>query len=169
MKTFVIVGVSLAAGLARAQPASDPQIRPTLTSVLVGANTVFGHIVANVEEAVALFLRDSSHGSYHPSAKLSPAIGQVSRYIDEVDRNRNSIIAVDKVDPSKIRARIIIGRDGTEEQRAALRNFNAHLYRIEIITFDQLLKIAERVLLMFQNERPAESLVDPSYDDDIPF
>ena len=100
---------------------------------------------------------------------MSPVIGQVIRYIDEVDRNRNSIIAVDKVDPSKIRARIIIGRDGTEEQQAALRNFNAHLYRIEIITFDQLLKIAERVLAMFRNDRPAESPVDPSYDDDIPF
>ncbi len=45
----------------------------------------------------------------------------------------------------KIRARAIVGRDGSEEHQAALRNFNAHLHRIEILTYDQLLKIAERV------------------------
>jgi predicted enzyme related to lactoylglutathione lyase len=55
MKTFVIVGVSLAAGLAHAQPASAPPIRPAPTNVLVGANTVFGPIVANLEEAVAFY------------------------------------------------------------------------------------------------------------------
>ena len=55
MKTLVIVGVSLAAGLAHAQPASAPPLRPAPTSVLVGANTVFGPIVANLEVAVAFY------------------------------------------------------------------------------------------------------------------
>lgn len=97
----------------------------------------------------ALFLHDPSHNSYYPSSKLSPVIGQVTRYIEEVERNRDSIIAKDNSDTLKIRARIIVGRDGEVQHQAALRNFNAHLHRIEIITYDQLVKIAERVLEMF--------------------
>lgn len=96
-----------------------------------------------------LFLLDASHDSYYPSSKLSPVIGQVTRYIEEVERNRDSILAKDSVDTLKIRARAIVGRDGDTEHQAALRNFNAHLHRIEIITYDQLIRIAERVLSMF--------------------
>lgn len=96
-----------------------------------------------------LFRHDSSHDSYYPSAKLSPVIGQVIRYIEEVERNRDSILAKDGADTLKIRAKIIVGRDGIAEHQTALRNLNAHLHRIEIITYDQLLRIAERVLSMF--------------------
>ncbi len=115
-----------------------------------------------------LFLRDKSHDSYYPSSKLSTVLGQVTRYIEEVERNRDSIIAVDGSDPLKIRARIIVGRDGNNEQQKALRNFNAHLHRIEIITYDQLIRIAERVLNMFGAE-PGKAKSEDSFDDDIPF
>lgn len=115
-----------------------------------------------------LFLYDKSHDSYYPSSKLSKSIGQVMKYIDEVDRSRDSILAKDEVDTLKIKARVIIGRDGSSKEQTALRNFNAHLHGIEVITFDQLLKIAERVLSMFQEDG---STVDPAedFDDDIPF
>ena len=53
----------------------------------------------------ALFLWDQSHDSYYPSSKLSPVIGQVARYIEEVERNRDSILAKDNADTLKIRAR----------------------------------------------------------------
>jgi Domain of unknown function (DUF4263) len=112
-----------------------------------------------------LFIHDSSHDSYYPSSKLSPVLGQVTRYIEEVERNRDSIIAVDGSDPLKIRARIIVGRDGSKAHQKALRNFNAHLHRIEIITYDQLFRIAERILKMFGVEAK-----DPKEErDDIPF
>lgn len=114
-----------------------------------------------------LLLKDTSHDSYYASAKLSPVIGQVIRYIDEVDRNRDSILAKDNLDALKIRARIIIGRDGEPEHQAGLRNFNAHLNRIEIITFDQLLRICERVLAMFRGG--SDTKHNPEFDDDIPF
>jgi len=113
----------------------------------------------------SLFRHDSSHDSYYPSSKLSPVLGQVTRYIEEVERNRDSIIAIDNADPLKIRARIIVGRDGGTEHQKALRNFNAHLHRIEIITYDQLVKIAERVLNVFKDKEET----DNNWDDDIPF
>jgi hypothetical protein len=115
-----------------------------------------------------LFIYDSSHNSYYPSAKLSPVLGQVVRYIEEVERNRDSIIAKDKVDTLKIRARAIVGRDGETEHQAALRNLNAHLHGIEIITYDQLLRIAARVLEVF-DEAAAAPPDDNDSDSDIPF
>lgn len=116
-----------------------------------------------------LFIHDEARDCFYPSAKLSPVIGQVTRYIEEVERNRDAILAKDKVDTLKIRARAIVGRDNPQEQ-AALRNLNAHLYRIEIITFDQLVRIAERVLAIFTDGvgfMPDEDV--EAFDDDIPF
>ena len=112
-----------------------------------------------------LFLLDTSHDSYYPSSKLSPVIGQVIRYIEEVERNRDSILAKDGADTLKIRARAIVGRDGGVEHQAALRNFNAHLHRIEIITYDQLIRIAERVLSMFSVNTDNDEVEE----DEVPF
>lgn len=120
----------------------------------------------------ALLLYDSSHDSYYPSASLSKVIGQVMRYIEEIERKRDSIVAQDGSDPLKIRARIIVGRDGDSNHQGALRNLNAHLYRIEILTFDQLLRIGDRVLNVFQDNigvvstDAGETLQE---EDDIPF
>ena len=97
-----------------------------------------------------LFRYDPSHDSYAPSAPLSAAIGQVVRYIEEVERQRDAILAKDGCDTLKIRARLIIGRDGDDKQSAALRSFNGHLHRIEVLTFDQMLRIADRVLSVFE-------------------
>jgi len=116
----------------------------------------------------ALFLKDRSQDSYYPSSKLSPVIGQVTRYIEEVVRNRDSILVTDDVDTLKIRAKVIVGRDGSAEHQAALKNFNAHLYRIEIITYDQLIKIAERVLSAFDPQPEIEEEEEDAFKD-IPF
>jgi hypothetical protein len=128
----------------------------------------------------SLFRYDRSHDSYYPSAELSKVIGQVMRYIEEIERDRNSIIARDGHDPLKVRARIIIGQDGNIEEQKALHNLNAHLTQIEIITFDQLIKIGGRVLDVFKdtlerNERVDDNDEENDYPyveltaDDIPF
>lgn len=114
-----------------------------------------------------LLLYDKSHDSHYPSARLSLVIGQVMRYIEEIERSRDSIKSKDGYDTLKIRARIIIGRDGNDTEQAALRNLNAHLHRVEIITFDQLLKIADRVLGVFEAVSPAS--IDDEAGGEIPF
>ena len=107
--------------------------------------------------------------AYYPSAQLSPVIGQVMRYIEEAERNRDSILAKDKDDTLKIRTRAIVGRDRAHE-KAALRNLNAHLHRIEIITFDQLIRIGERVMAIFEMpDRKPEDDPAEKFDDEIPF
>lgn len=99
-----------------------------------------------------LFRYDPSHDSHAPGAALSLALGQVIRYVEAIERDRDGIIAKDGCDPLKIRARVIIGCDGDAKQQAALRNLNGHLHRIEVITFDQLLRIADRTLAIFSGE-----------------
>jgi hypothetical protein len=122
--------------------------------------------------AEPLFVYDKSHDCYSPSAKLSQIIGQVMHYVAEVERQRDSIRAHDNEDTLKIRALAIAGRDGNAEHQAALRNFNAHLHGIEVITFDQLVRIANRVLSIFAaNAAPATApaAATATDDDDIPF
>jgi hypothetical protein len=113
-----------------------------------------------------LLLHDKSHDSYYPSSKLSIVLGQLMRYIEEIERNRDSILSKDQYDTLKIRARIIIGRDGEKCHQIALRNLNAHLYRIEVITFDQLLRIAERVLNVFESKTTEDVIL---VNEDPPF
>lgn len=60
----------------------------------------------------SLILYDAAREVYYPSSKISPVAGQVMRYIEEVERNRDHILAKDKIDTLKIRARAIVGRDG---------------------------------------------------------
>jgi hypothetical protein len=60
----------------------------------------------------ALFIYDDAHESFFPSSKLSLVLSQVVRYIEEVERARDSILAKDGCDTLKIRARAILGRDG---------------------------------------------------------
>jgi hypothetical protein len=105
-----------------------------------------------------LFNYDSSHKSFYPGAELSKVSGQVQTYIEKLDARRDSIKADDGEDTCKIRAKIIIGRDGDDGQQKALRRLNGHLHRIEILTFDQLLRIAERVLEYLEGAlRPANA------------
>ncbi len=94
------------------------------------------------------------------------------RYIDEVERQRDSIIAKDNLDPFKIRARIIIGRNQDDEHQAALRNLNAHLHRVEILTFDQLQSIGKQTLSIFESRLSTNENIEiesQDFDDDIPF
>lgn len=114
----------------------------------------------------SLFVHDRDRDLYYPSSRLSPVIGQVMRYIEEVERNRDSILTKDDADTLKIRARAIVGRDHPGGESAALRNLNSHLHRIEVITFDQLVRIAERVLNIFAGAKQEEG---DDFDGDIPF
>lgn len=117
-----------------------------------------------------LFIHDKSHNSYYPSARLSEVVGQVMRYIGELERDRDSIRGKDGCDTLKIRARIIAGRDGGDAQQEALRNFNAHLNRIEVLTFDQLVRIAGRVLdVLGAGQGEGVTVEQTGGDDLVPF
>jgi hypothetical protein len=128
-----------------------------------------------------LFRYDESHDSHYAGAALSKVVGQVVKYIEKLDANRHMLLAEDGIDVNKIRARIIIGRDGDKGQQSALRNHNGHYHRIEVMTFDQLIRIGERIVGHMESviqssgsQRPtsgAETTVEAFIGDadDIPF
>lgn len=106
----------------------------------------------------ALFNYDGSHDSFYAGADLSKSVGQVEKYIESLDCDRMRILALDQEDTNKIRSKIIIGRDGDSNQQKALRRFNGHLHRIEVSTFDQLVRIAKQVLRYLEHAAsPADS------------
>ena len=115
-----------------------------------------------------LFRYDQSHQSHYPRKELAEALGQVQKYVEELDDDRLRIKAVDGEDASKVRAKIIIGRDGDEAQRQALRRFNGHLHRIELLTFDQLSRTAKRVVSYLEGLVPARGNEPAGADTDVP-
>ena len=112
---------------------------------------------------------DASHKTYFPGPELSAALGQVVGYVGQLDAQRWDITARDGEDVNKISARLIIGRDGDAQEQQALRSLNGHLHRIEVMTFDQLVRVAEQVVLYAERmlEKPDVEEVLP--DDEEPF
>lgn len=93
-----------------------------------------------------LFVQDRSHNTLYAGAELSKVTAQVQNYLERLDRDRDRIKANDNEDFTKTRARIIIGRDGAPDQQEALRRYNGHLHRIEVMTFDGLMAVARRLV-----------------------
>jgi len=93
-----------------------------------------------------LFRFDDSHRSYYPRSELSKTVAQVMSYLEGVDQNQALIYMNDNERVQKITARVVIGRDHDAEQVEALRTFNSHLNRIEVLTYDQLLRIGKQVI-----------------------
>lgn len=112
-------------------------------------------------DGVPLFQLDRSHDSYYAGAELSKVVGQVEKYLELLDADRHRIQASDREDTNKIRAKVVIGRDGNAKQNEALRRFVGHLHRIEVITFDQLLRIARRVLGYLEHAVTGDQVVMP--------
>ncbi len=106
---------------------------------------------------------------YIEKAKLVDAINQVDDYQKRVEENWQ---ALKKKYPylhvEKVRGKVIIGRSYglCEEEKTALRRLNARLHGIKVITFDQLIANAQRMLDILAQEGASEP---PSSVDDIPF
>jgi hypothetical protein len=116
-------------------------------------------------EGQPLFNVDRSHDSYYASAPLARVVGQVIKYIEKLESNRYMLLREDGLDTNKIRVKIVIGRNGDENQQEALRNYNGHLHRIEIITFDQLVNIGRRTLAHLESvvQQPAVVAIEDQF------
>lgn len=97
---------------------------------------------------VRLFNYDNSHGSYYPSSELSKVIGQSIKYLKVMEDSRLLLQEEDGLDVLKPRIKIVIGRSSqfNTEERKALRLLNDSLHNIEIITYDEIRKRADRFI-----------------------
>lgn len=96
----------------------------------------------------AILRWDPSHKSYYPSPTLSKALGQVQKYLLDVDKDMYRIRSEFALDVHRARAVIVIGQlDHTDDGlRQALRTLNSHLNRIEVWTYTQVLAMARAIL-----------------------
>lgn len=91
------------------------------------------------------------HGNYVPSADLTKAITQATKYIYEVEREANSVKFLERVGNVKTikpRCILIFGRsnDWNSEQREAYRILNSSYHNLTIMTYDHVVLRAKRIL-----------------------
>ncbi len=82
---------------------------------------------------------------------VNDAVNQVSHYIGEAERVQDTLRQKYNVDFFKVRGKVVIGRLETgepnyEEKRRALRAFNSHLHRVEVITYSELVTRSKQLV-----------------------
>lgn len=86
---------------------------------------------------------------------VNEAVGQALNYLRSLDQHRSHILADFGVDPLRASATVVIGhpkfvRGGLTEDTIvkAIRTYNSHLCRVEVITYADLVDGAERSLAL---------------------
>lgn len=102
-----------------------------------------------------LFNYDSDHDCYYPAATLSQVLGQVINYLRIMEANYAILKSEDGLDVLKPRAKIVIGRSSQfrdEKEKNALRTLNDTLHNIEVITYDEIVARAKRIVKAYDKE-----------------
>ncbi|MEW1831197.1 Shedu anti-phage system protein SduA domain-containing protein [Streptomyces sp. NPDC088196] len=158
-----IFGGAFVAELARRQYAPDTILDIPL---LRGDGSL--HVVelkrANIEKLV---IRPS--GQLMLGAPVHRAVSQTQNYLRTLDEGRETILARYGVDTRRASATVVIGHpryvsDGVTPQQVTdtLRTYNAHMARIEVITYETLLESAERMLALSSAEQTSGQVEGPT-------
>jgi len=115
--------------------------------------------------------KTKDHNNYYPSSELIKAITQSNNYIYEVERESNSQKFIDRVGgirTIKPRCILIYGRsnDWNNEQKESYRLLNSSYHSLSILTYDQVLERAKRILNI--SDEFFEDETKDNYDD-VPF
>ena len=95
---------------------------------------------------------------YHPTTDLTKAISQCYRYINEIEKkvgDPDSGKKFEECDIVKPRCTLIFGRSNNfkKDEYKALRILNSHYNNFSIVTYDQLLERAKKMVEIIQNEK----------------
>jgi hypothetical protein len=121
------------------------------------------------------FIRDASHDNYYPGSDIHKHTQQVLNYLSALEADRHRIMAQDKIDVTKVRGKLIVGRDGSKEEQEARRLYNSNQRSVEVMSFDGLIRVGERILKIMVTEYPELASVQigdtniKNIDDGIPF
>ncbi len=126
------------------------------------------HVVELKKANVTDFIR--KHRGYPiPGRDVHEATTQAMNYLRSLDEERNTIIARFKIDPRRASATVVVGHPAFipftgEEITDALRTYNSHLSRIEIIHYAELIDSAARALALAGESDEAEKRPPPAED-----
>lgn len=114
----------------------------------------FTDLIELKKSVFALFEKDSSHNCYYPSKELSKVIGQAIHYIKVMEDHRSVLKEHDDLEVLKPRVKVVIGRSKSlrYEEKKALRMLNASLHDIEIITYDEVLARARKIISVYEQQ-----------------
>jgi len=123
-------------------------IEETLDMLLRSADGYFDIVELKRSDA-ALFKQD--HGKWIVSAAVNDAVNQAGHYISEIEANRSDLLRRRHVDLYKLKAKVIMGcideqQEDVDGKRQALRMYNSHLHRIEVIAYDELVRMGEHII-----------------------
>lgn len=111
-----------------------------------------------------------------PNPELQGALAQTAKYILQAEKKVNDFEYIKDhggVVPLKPRGLVVHGRsnDWKEEEWEAFRLLNDELHTVQVLTFDHLLKQAERILAVMEvrDENPSPIEIDDINPEDIPF
>lgn len=95
-----------------------------------------------------LFIEDTSHNCYYPSAPLSQVVGQTIHYLSIMEDQRHILKSEDGLNILRPRAKIVIGQSSImgEKEKEALRKLNDILHNIEVLTYDEIKFRAIRIV-----------------------
>lgn len=149
-------------------PRREWTVEDSLDILLETADRYF-EIVELKRSNAPLFIQD--HGHWIVSAEVNKAVNQAAHYISEIEADRGNLIRKYKIDLYKLKAKVLIGTVVEDEEdeaakRESLRMYNSHLHRIEVITYDELERIADNVVHANLGESGWKEHTDG---DEIPF
>ncbi|MBJ7901878.1 DUF4263 domain-containing protein [Streptomyces sp. DSM 110735] len=114
-----------------------------------------------------LVIRPSGHLML--GASVHHAVSQAQNYLRAMDENRQDILARYGVETRRASATVVIGhpkyvtRNVTAQEIAeTLRTHNAHMSRIEVITYETLLESASRMLALSSARQDSDTEEEPT-------
>ncbi|MCB7128810.1 MAG: DUF4263 domain-containing protein [Candidatus Brocadiales bacterium] len=129
-------------------PRREWTVEDALDILLETADRYF-EIIELKRSKTKLFIRD--HDNWIVSAEVNKAVNQAAHYISEIEADRGNLLRKYKIDLYKLCAKVLIGNIEDDEEdeaakREALKMYNSHLHRIQVITFDELERIVDNVV-----------------------
>lgn len=113
----------------------------------------FADLIELKKSNFPLFIKDRSHDCYYPSSGLSQVLGQAIKYLKVMEDSRLIHNEEDGLKVLKPRVRIIIGRskDMDPEGKKALRLLNSTLHGIDIMTYDEIVIRAKKLIASYED------------------
>lgn len=99
-------------------------------------------------------------GRYEQSAALKEALAQIMDYLDDYAVRYPVEYYEAGLDTYKAKGIVVIGRSGTKELERRRRQLNSYLHGIEIWTYDDLIRNAERVIDLLERGPMARMVQD---------
>ncbi len=100
------------------------------------------------------FSQDGSHNPLYPRAEIYRSVSQVLSYLSALKADNYRILKENRIDVTGVRGKVVIGRDGSDEEEEARKLFNDDSRSVEVMSFDSLIRMGERVLDIMVNENP---------------